>query len=53
MRSLADARSTQHALDAAASLRIPVGEARELDAADLMPYERAALFGWADTQVQP
>ena len=53
MRSLADARSTQHALDAAVCLRLPVGDAREIDPADLMPHERAALFGWADTQVQP
>lgn len=53
MRSLADARSTQHALDAAVGLRLPVGDAREIDPADLMPHERAALFGWADTEVQP
>lgn len=53
MRSLADAKSTQRALDAAVGLLIPVGEAREIDAADLMPHERDALFGWVDTEVQP
>ena len=34
-------------------LRLPVGDARDIDPADLMPHERAALFGWADTEVQP
>lgn len=44
------ARETQRALDAAYSQGIPVGEARELDPSELMPFERAALFGdeWAD-----
>lgn len=44
------ARATQRALDASLQQRIPVGEAREIDPADLMPFERDALFAdFADT----
>lgn len=47
------AQQVQRAIDASFDgLRLPVGEARELAADDLMPMERAALFGgtaWADT----
>ncbi len=39
----ARASQTQAALDASIELRIPVGEATELDLSDLMPYERKAL----------
>lgn len=39
------ARATQRALDASLQQRVPVGEVRELDLADLMPFERASLFG--------
>lgn len=48
----AAARQVQRAIDASYALGIPTGEARELDAADLMPAERAALFGgvWLDTR---
>lgn len=39
------ARATQRALDASLQQRIPVGDAREIDPADLMPFERESLFG--------
>lgn len=47
------AQQVQRALDDRHTpLGLPVGEARELAADDLMPMERAALFAgtpWADT----
>jgi hypothetical protein len=47
---MAKARDTQRAIEASYAQGIPVGEARELDPSELMPFERAALFGddWAD-----
>lgn len=46
----AKAAETQRALDAAYSIGIPVGEARELDFADMMPCERDAMF--CDTVIE-
>jgi hypothetical protein len=41
--NLSKATQVQAAIDASFELRIPVGEATELDLSDLMPYERQAL----------
>lgn len=48
----AAAHQVQRAIDASFIDGIPVGEAREIDASDLMPVERDTLFGsmWLDTR---
>lgn len=53
MASPRQARAVQARLDAAVGTRLPVGDAREIDPADLMPAERRALFGAAFEDTQP
>jgi hypothetical protein len=53
IRDLAQAKQVQDRIDANVVNRIPTGDARELDIAELMPVERESLFGdFVDTVPQ-